>query len=135
MASITSKYSGYTIISFLLCIIGIIVLIVGIALYSDKKECVPSDSKYQKSDSEKFVSFLKEVKDTYYRVHPQYVIYDPEVAKEDVIKYFYPYNPAPEKLKERTDTAKSLLEKLDASNFDLTKMKPRERKSFYQLRG
>ena len=83
--------------------------------------------------------FLSRVKNTYYKLHPYDVYYDPDVRNSDVTisrvkEKYVAYDPTPSVIKTRTDTALDLLKEISSKSIDTEKLKPRERKSLAQVK-
>ena len=78
--------------------------------------------------------FLSRVKNTYYRLHPYDVYYDPDVTTSRIKEEYVAYDPTPSVIKKRTDTALNLLKEISSKSIDTDKLKPRERKSLAQVK-
>lgn len=78
--------------------------------------------------------FLSRVKNTYYKLHPYDVYYDPDVTTSRIKEEYVAYDPTPSVIKERTDAALALLKEISSKSIDTDKLKPRERKSLAQVK-
>ena len=78
--------------------------------------------------------FLSRVKNTYYKLHPYDVYYDPDVTTSRIKEEYVAYDPTPSVIKERTDAALDLLKEIRSKSIDTDKLKPRERKSLAQVK-
>ena len=78
--------------------------------------------------------FLSLVKNTYYKLHPYDVYYDPDVKTSTIREKYVAYDPRPSVIKKRTDTALNLLKEISSKSIDTDKLKPRERKSLAQVK-
>lgn len=78
--------------------------------------------------------FLSRVKNTYYKLHPYDVYYDPDVTTSRIKEEYVAYDPTPSVIKKRTDTALALLKEIRSKSIDTDKLKPRERKSLAQVK-
>ena len=78
--------------------------------------------------------FLSRVKNTYYKLHPYDVYYDPDVTTSRIKEEYVAYDPTPSVIKERTDAALDLLKEISSKSIDTDKLKPRERKSLAQVK-
>ena len=78
--------------------------------------------------------FLSRVKDTYYKLHPYEVYYDPDVITSTIREKYVAYDPTPSVIKTRTDVASDLLKEISSKSIDTDKLKPRERKSLVQVK-
>ena len=115
-----------------ICFIAIACLCAGIVLLAKTKSC-KDDSKAgtssattgkstlkeqcKFSDEAKRIgleTFLKKVKDTYYRVHPENAAWHPDATTDRIRKEYRAYDPTPAKIKERTDAAITLLNEINA---------------------
>ena len=123
-----SRASIFVIVA--VCIIALACLCAGIALMAKTKECDDSPStpsngakstsskeqcKY--SDEAKRIgldSFLEKVRETFYRLHPENTAWHPKATRDKIQKEYRAYDPTPAKIKERTDTAMSLLNEINA---------------------
>jgi hypothetical protein len=136
-------------------VLGVIFLIVGIILLAigiSKSKCDTSPTstsqdeafcKYSKEANRVgFGKFLDKVKRKYYELHPFNVFYDPDVSKatdqkgaaERVKAEYVAFDTTPSVIKDRTDTAWSLLDELNKLGIVEERLKPRERKSLAQAR-
>lgn len=137
-------------------VIGVIVLIVGIVLIAisvSKAKCEdasPSDSSKEntfcKYSSEAkrvgFDKFMDKLKKTYYELHSHHVFYDPDLSRstdqkgatERVRREYIAFDTTPSVIKNRTDTATTLLKNLNNLGIVEEKLKPRERKALAQAR-
>ncbi|KAL9985240.1 hypothetical protein ACROYT_G007617 [Oculina patagonica] len=80
--------------------------------------------------------FLRKVKDTYYKMNPNNVVYDPDSTPASIRRDFRPYNAHPNAIRERTNVARSLyreINKLD-KNADGNNLTPRENKAIAQVK-
>lgn len=137
-------------------VIGVIVLIVGIVLIAvsaSKGKCEDAST----SDSSKkntfckysseakrvgFDKFMDKLKKTYYELHSHNVFYDPDLSRstdqkgaaERVRSEYIAFDTTPSVIKNRTDTAWSLLKDLNNLGIVEEKLKPRERKALAQTR-
>ena len=78
--------------------------------------------------------FLSRVKNTYYKLHPYDVYYDPDVTISRIKEEYVAYDPTPSVIKKRTDAALDLLKEISSKSIDTDKLKPRERKSLAQVK-
>lgn len=78
--------------------------------------------------------FLSRVKNTYYKLHPYDVYYDPDVTTSRIKEEYVAYDPTPSVIKKRTDAALDLLKEISSKSIDTDKLKPRERKSLAQVK-
>jgi len=144
------------IITLTLLAVAVIVLVVGIALIAISSSGKKIDEKSPKatntvalttpktppnscSYSEEahrigLAEFLGRVKATYYKLHPYDVHYDPDVTTDRVKKEYVAYDPTPSVIKNRTDTALSLLKEISNKEVNTDKLKPRERKAIAQVK-
>ncbi|XP_068740489.1 uncharacterized protein [Montipora capricornis] len=126
--------------------VAVIILTVGIVLIavsSSKKRCqesfasTPSNTGCAFSDEAKKVGlprFLSRVKETYYKLHPYDVYYDPDVDNPRVKQEYVAYDPTPSTIKKRTDAALALLKEINETVISSDKLKPRERKALAQVK-
>lgn len=129
------------------CLVGIILVAVGGARLSKAGQCGEEASKgkieqpkpCEYSDEAKRVGldeFLKKVKSTYYKMHPNNAVYDPDATPASIREDFSPYNAHPEAIRARTDAARALYN--EANNLDKSvdsdKLKPREIKAIAQVK-
>jgi uncharacterized protein (DUF885 family) len=148
------------VIAGLVALVGLILLIVGIALLvqSNKRNCsasgasgsdastvaptTPSSSgpgAGRCNDSDEavrsgFDKFLQEVQDSYFELHPEEVMYKTGIKVEEIKKTFKPYDPSPQNLKRITEKAMALLDKLNAKSINMQNLKPREKKALFQVK-
>ncbi|XP_029193183.2 uncharacterized protein LOC114959365 [Acropora millepora] len=80
------------------------------------------------------LEFLSRVKNTYYKLHPYDVYYDPDVTTSRMKEEYVAYDPTPSVIKKRTDAALDLLKEISNKSIDTDKLKPRERKSLAQVK-
>ena len=78
--------------------------------------------------------FLSRVKNTYYKLHPYDVYYDPDATTSRIKEEYVAYDPTPSVIKKRTDAALDLLKEISSKSIDTDKLKPRERKSLAQVK-
>ncbi|KAK3717889.1 hypothetical protein QZH41_014886 [Actinostola sp. cb2023] len=80
--------------------------------------------------------FFEEVKSTYFKMNPNFVVNNPDATPTLIRETFSPYNCHPEALKNRTDTAKSLLDRTlkMLKEIDRSKLFPRESKALAQVK-
>ncbi|XP_015767204.1 PREDICTED: uncharacterized protein LOC107345966 isoform X4 [Acropora digitifera] len=78
--------------------------------------------------------FLSRVKNTYYKLHPYDIYYDPDVTTSRIKEEYVAYDPTPSVIKKRTDAALDLLKEISSKSIDTDKLKPRERKSLAQVK-
>ena len=129
------------------CLVGIILVAVGGANLSKAGQCGEEASKgkieqpkpCEYSDEAEHVGldeFLKKVKSTYYKMHPNNAVYDPDATPASIREDFSPYNAHPEAIRARTDAARALYN--EANNLDKSvdsdKLKPREIKAIAQVK-
>ncbi|XP_068693503.1 uncharacterized protein [Montipora foliosa] len=126
--------------------VAVIILTVGIVLIavsSSKKRCqecfasTPSNTGCAFSDEANKVGlprFLSRVKETYYKLHPYDVYYDPDVDDPRVKQEYVAYDPTPSTIKKRTDAALALLKEINETVISSDKLKPRERKALAQVK-
>ncbi|XP_078369460.1 uncharacterized protein LOC144653347 isoform X2 [Oculina patagonica] len=149
------KLSKERIITLVVLAVGIIFLIVGIVLIvisaTDKKTekssgsssnneeptSIPVPSTCSLSDeaqSSGLVEFLSRVKATYYKLHPYDGYSDPDVTTERIKVEYVAYDPSPSAIKDRTDTALTLLKEINDKIINTDALKPRERKALAQVK-
>lgn len=124
-----------------LAITGLICLITGIVLLTRDTPCDKSspDTSDRCSYSDEAVrggldSFLQKVQDSYYRLHPNRIAYKPGVSPTEIRKKYRSYDPSPSNIKLITDEAWALHDEINQINFEVHKLKPRERKALAQVK-
>lgn len=80
--------------------------------------------------------FLDEVKATYYKSNPNSIVYNPDATPNLIREVFSPYKCHPDKIKNRTDTARELYDRTIkiSQTVDPAKLFPREAKALEQLK-
>ena len=58
-------------------------------------------------------TFLKKVHDTYYKLHPENAVWRPKSTADSIRKEYSAYDPTPQAVKKRTDTAYELLNEIN----------------------
>ncbi|KAL9980551.1 hypothetical protein ACROYT_G009153 [Oculina patagonica] len=81
-------------------------------------------------------NILKKVQSDYYVLNRHEVAWQPDVERMDdhVRESYLPYDPDPEQLKRKTDSARRLLQEINSIKVDENKMKPREVKALAQVK-
>lgn len=78
---------------------------------------------------------LQKAKDTYFEVHPERYFAKPgRLSVQDLKQKYKSYDPSPEKIKLRTDTATKLYDEISNIKVNFEGMKERETKVFFQLK-
>ena len=141
-------------ITLVVLAVGIILCIVGIVLIAvasvDKNSTQPEEqisptsspapqtySACSLSDEARNLGlpeFLNRVKSTYYKLHPYEIYSDPDVPEDKIKVEYVAYDPSPETLKKRTDTALALLKDITDKVINTDALKPRERKALAQVK-
>ena len=78
--------------------------------------------------------FLIRVKETYYKLHPYEVHFDPDASTERIKVEYVAYDPTPSVIKNRTDTSLALLKEINGKNIKTDALKHRERKALAQVK-
>lgn len=86
--------------------------------------------------------FLKRVKTTFFQLHPYSIPFDPDInvdlleGAERIKREYVAYDPTPSVIKNRTDVSWALLREINrkTEKVNLNALKPRERKSFAQVK-
>ena len=78
--------------------------------------------------------FLDRVKETYFKLHPHDVHWDPDVTVDRVKTDYAGYDPTPSMIKNRTDSALGLLSEISGKKINTNSLKPRERKALAQVK-
>ena len=123
-----------------LAITGLICLITGIVLLTrDHDTSCDESSPRRCSYSDEAVrggldTFLQKVQDSYYRLHPNRIAYKPRVSPSEIREKYRSYDPSPSNVKIITDEAWELLDEIKKTNFEVHKLKPRERKALAQVK-
>lgn len=124
------------------CLVGFILLIVGIVLLvkanrTSEAACASKSSACDFSEEavrSGFDKFLQKVQDSYYRVLPYEIVYKSGVTIDEIKNVFRPYDPSPANIKKVTDTAIGLLDEVNNMQINTAKLKPREKKSLYRVK-
>ncbi|XP_028411290.1 uncharacterized protein LOC114533870 [Dendronephthya gigantea] len=133
------------IVSMILVVVGISLIIVSIANKNECAEPKQENWKYcgfsEEAKRAGFDTFLKEIKEEFFRLHPHQSYHDPAIsdlpegAELSVLKRKYkPFNPKPSNLKKITEASLDLLRKLNAININNDALKPRELKALIQAK-
>ena len=139
------------ILALIVLVVGVIFLIVGIALIASakkskcviSKDSIPNPERFcQYSDEANRIGlgeFIDRARNTYYKLHKYNVMYDPDLGTdfesfERVKEEFEPYDPTPQRIKERTDAAWELLKEINGKTIQVDELKPRERKAIEQVK-
>lgn len=142
----TTFYTRGKLVAFVVLLVGVVLLIIGIALIAKSKSSCKEDSKKTSSANQhceyseeakrvKLGDFLSNVRQTYYRLHPYDVFHNPEVYTVDQARRgFAVFDATPTALKSKTDTALELLKEIQNRDINIDKLKPRERKSLFQVK-
>ena len=123
-----------------LAIAGLVCLITGIVLLTrDTCDHEDSDTSNRCSYSNEAVrggldTFLQKVQDSYYRLHPNRIASKAGVSPSEIREKYRSYDPSPNNIKLVTDEALALLEEINMKNFELHKLKPREKKALSQVK-
>ena len=125
-----------------LAITGLICLITGIVLLTRRDTCDDESSPHTAdrcSYSDEAVrggldTFLQKVQDSYYRLHPNRIAFKPGVSPTEIRAKYRSYDPSPSNIKVITDEAWALLHEINQTNFEVHKLKPRERKALAQVK-
>lgn len=139
----------------IIVLLGVICLITGIVLLSlakERKECdvktTPNPQKREEKNIKavnacapskeamrvSLYNLLDSVQAKAFELNPNMLIYKPQVTKEEIRQNCKPYDPTPSEIKRRTDEAWRLLAKINDTDIDLAKLKPRERKAISQAK-
>lgn len=117
------------IIVAVICVIALACLCAGIVLMTKTKSCEDEDkaSTTAKVDASKeqckysdeasrigLDSFLKKVQNAHFKLYPENIGWHPNVTEQMIRQEYRAYDPSPSKIKERTDTAISLLNEVNA---------------------
>ena len=123
------------IILAVICVIAVACLCTGIALIAKTGKCKSDEGsiKGQDTTGSKGAStkqeqckyseeakrigldeFLKKVKNTYYKTHPENTAWHPDSTTDKIRQEYRAYDPTPAKIKERTDAAISLLNEINS---------------------
>ena len=146
-----SKLSKERLITLAVLAVGIVLLIVGIVLIAtasaDKNSTQheeqteptsspvpPTSSLSDEARNSGLSEFLSRVKATYYELHPYLVYSDPGVTEKKVKVEYVGYDPSPEAIKKRTDSALALLNEIREKSINEDALKPRERKALAQVK-
>lgn len=80
--------------------------------------------------------FLANITKSYYRFHPQNIIFKRGISLSEIKNLYRPFNSRPSTIKEKTDAAKQLLRELNSitKNCNEDALKERERKGIYEAR-
>lgn len=132
------------VLAFVILVVGVIVLIIGIALIATASQAKSSECKDKSKPDSSFSEeanrvglgeFLDNVRRTYFRLHPYNVFHNPDVLTSEQAKKGYSvFDPSPKMIKTRTDTAFKLLHQLNEKQIDTNKLKPRESKALAQMK-
>ncbi|XP_031549405.1 uncharacterized protein LOC116286945 [Actinia tenebrosa] len=77
---------------------------------------------------------LQKAKDTYFEMHPErYFTKTEGISVKELKQKYKSYDPSPEKIKLRTDTARRLYQEIKNTKVNFDRMKEREIKAFFQL--
>ena len=138
----------------IILLLGVICLIIGIVLISlakDKDDCDAGRTQNrQENGTGKLVSdvcersdeavrvslyeILEKIQAETYALNPNILIFKPQATSEEIRQNFKPYDPTPSAIKRRTDEAWRLLAEINATNVEVAKLKPRERKALSQVK-
>ena len=121
--------------------VGLVLLVVGIVVLSLGEDCgstnkAPPQSSFSTEATRSGLdAFLEKVRDIFYELHPQELIFRPGGVRVSTLKQsFRPYDPSPSALKKVTDTAKQLLKELQEMAFNYRLLRPREKKAIAQVK-
>lgn len=140
-----SKLTKDKVVAFVVLLVGVILLIIGIALIASSESSCKQDKTTASanqhcsySDEAKRVNlgdFLDHVRQTYFRLHPFNIFHNDEIVTADQAREGYGvYDASPTSMKTKTDTALQLLKEIQQRNINIDKLKPRERKSLSQVK-
>ena len=122
-----------------LAITGLVCLITGIVLLTRDKCDSDKDTSDRCSYSDEAVrggldTFLQKVQDSYYKLHPNRIAYKPGVTPSEIREKYRSYDPSPNNIKKITHEAWALLDEIKKKDFELHKLKPREKKALAQVK-
>jgi hypothetical protein len=121
------------VLSFVFLIAGIVFFVKG----NRQPELKPLDDSCSHSEESKRVglqSLLKKTQDAYFELHPEKYYTKDVLSVEDLKRKYKAYDPSPEKIKFRTDTARKLYEEIENTRINLDGLTQREIKALSQLK-
>jgi len=133
-----SKLSKERLITLAVLAVGIVLLIVGIVLIATasadnnstqheeqtqptSSPVPPKSSLSNEARNSGLSEFLSRVKATYYELHPYLVYSDPDVTEKKVKVEYVGYDPSPEAIKKRTDSALALLNEIREKSIEASR--------------
>ena len=122
------------VLSFLFFLAGIIFFVAG----NRKSEVKTVEKSCDYTEEAKRVGLpklLQKAQDTYFEMHPErYFTKTEGISVQELKRKYKSYDPSPERIKLRTDTARKLYEEMKNMKVNFDQMKEREIKVFSQLK-